>query len=153
MDELGHGISMFCVINRRSKDLFPRQLSETLVGLPPSYNRARNVYAMNAVLSHRRDSLLLQKINRQAARRPAAGIQAVEFPALRVPINQEEIAPNAVHHRLGDTEHSIGCNGRVNRRAPTRQNLSASLRRENMAGRDHSNVVDDHGTAGGTLLG
>src|SRR5213080_2253137 len=107
MDELGHGISMFCVINRRSKNLFPRQLSETLVGLTPSFNRARNGYAMNAVLRHRRDSLLLQKINRQAARCPAAGVQAVQFPALRVPINQEEIAANAVHHRLGDTEHSI----------------------------------------------
>src|SRR5207237_4817996 len=71
MDELGHGISMFCVINRRSKNLFPRQLSETLVGLTPSFNRARNGYAMNAVLRHRRDSLLLQKINRQAAWCPA----------------------------------------------------------------------------------
>ena len=144
---------MFCVINRRSKNLFPRQLSETLVGLTPSFNRARNGYAMNAVLRHRRDSLLLQKINRQAARCPAAGVQAVQFPALRVPINQEEIAANAVHHRLGDTEHSIGCNGRVNRRAPTRQNLRAGLRRENMAGRDDSMVVDDHGTSVGTLLG
>src|SRR5207245_7677672 len=86
MDELGHGISMFCVINRRSKNLFPRQLSETLVGLTPSFNRARNGYAMNAVLRHRRDSLLIQKINRQATRCPSAGVHVVQFPALRVSV-------------------------------------------------------------------
>src|SRR5437899_11607080 len=104
MDELGHGISMFCVINRRSKNFFPRQLSETLVGLTPSFNHARNGYAMNAVLRRRRDSLLLQKINRQSARCAAAGVQAVQFPALRVPINDEDIAASAIHHPLGDTK-------------------------------------------------
>src|SRR5438876_1092134 len=153
MNELRHGIPVLSMENRRSKKLPPRKLSETFVGLTPSFNRARNGYAMNTVLRHGRNSLLFREINRQAARRPAARIKAVEFAALRVPINQEEIAANAVHHRLGDTEHSIGCNGRVNRRAPTRQNLRAGLRRENMAGRDDSMVVDDHGTSVGTLLG
>src|SRR5207248_9424386 len=118
-----------------------------------SFNRRTNGYPYNTLPWQRRESPLLQKINRQAAWCPAAGVQAVQFPALRVPINQEEIAANAVHHRLGDTEHSIGCNGRVNRRAPTRQNLRAGLRRENMAGRDDSMVLDDHGTSVGTLLG
>src|SRR2546421_10698726 len=112
MDELGHGISMFCVINRGSKNLFPRQLSETLVGLTPSFNRARNGYAMYTVPRHGRNSLLLQKINGQAARRPAAGIQAVEFPALRVPINQQKIAAASVHHRLAVAQDSTSRNRR-----------------------------------------
>ena len=153
MDELGDGISVLSVENCRAKQLLPGKFSETLVGLTPSFHRARDGYAMNPILWHGRNPLLLEKISRQAARRPSAGIQAVKFPALGFPINEEEIAADSVHHGLSDAEHRIGRDSRINRRSAARQNLCARLRRENVTGGDDPAIADDHGATVGTFLG
>src|SRR5438552_18920175 len=111
MDELGHGISMFCVINRRSKNLFPRQLSETLVGLTPSFNRARNGYAMNAVLRHRRDSPLFQKIIHKPPGCPPAAVRPDRFPPLAAQLIRDGSPPIPFIH--GRVAPSPPCAGRA----------------------------------------
>src|SRR5438105_13868267 len=105
---------MLRVENRRRKQVLPGNASEALVRFAPSFHSAGDGYTVNALLRHRSDALLLEKINGQTTGRPAAGIQSVELVAFGLPINKEEIATNAVHHRLGDAKYCIGGNGSVN---------------------------------------
>src|SRR5580704_19062281 len=125
MDDLGHNVTVFGVINGWSKKIFPRHAPEALVGLAPSFNRARDGDAVNPVLGHRRNAVFCQKLDGKSTWRPAARIQAVEFASLRLPVNEKQITADSVVHRLGDAEHGIGSNRSVDRRPTLSEDLAS----------------------------
>src|SRR5262249_33010133 len=104
---------MLGVIDRRSKEGLPWKTAEALVRLAPSFDRTGNSDAVNAIARHSLDSLLVEEIDSQLARRPAAGVEAIELARLRVPVDQEQVASDAVHHRLQYTESCIGGDGGI----------------------------------------
>src|SRR5271165_1122439 len=76
--------------------------------LGPSIDHAWNCDGINTKLGHRRDAFLVEMVNRESLRCPAAGIQAVDLARLRLPINGKEIAAHAVGSRFGDVEYRVG---------------------------------------------
>src|SRR5262249_24112625 len=76
-------------------------LASKLVGqLLPTVYSAGYGNRMHAPLRHALESLLLQKLNAHAFRRPAAGIESVQLIGLRVINNREQVATDSIHHRL-----------------------------------------------------
>src|SRR5882757_2782809 len=113
MHHFWNRISMIGVEDCRREEILPGKATEALMSFAPSIDSARDSHAVNALVRHRSDALLLEEVDRQLARRPSAGVQAVEFAGFRVPIEKEEIAANAVHHWLGHAEDGIGRNGGI----------------------------------------
>ena len=87
-------------------------------------------------LRHLGMSLRLQQRRRQAGRRPAAGVEAVERAGLRVVDDGEQIAADAVRLRLDQAHDGVGRDGGVDRVAASLEDLHAGLRRERLAGGD-----------------
>ena len=79
----------------------------------------------------------------RARGRGARGVQARQLAGLRIPVEDEQIAADAVHHRLHHGQHGVGGDGGVDRGASARQNLRRGLRGQRLAGgrdpllRDH----------------
>ena len=67
-------------------------------------------------------------------------------------INCEQIAPNAVHHRLDYSEHGVGGNCGIDSGATTGQDLRSRLRCQRLAGGDDAAARDDHGSRVGAIL-
>ena len=135
---------MFGVINSRREEIFPGKLSKAVVGFGPAIHRAGDGDAVNAGLRHLQCALLFQIFDRESARRPSAGVQAVELAGLGVPVEQEQVAANSVHHGFGNAEHRVRRNGRVDGRTAPRQNLRPGLRSQGVAGGDDASVINDH---------
>ncbi len=127
LNNLRHRVAMLRVIDRGCEKVLPRQSSKTLVRLAPSFHHARHCDGLNTVLRHGGNSLLGQKFNGQLAWREPAGVESVKFAGLRVPIEQEEVAANSIHHGLGHAEHRVRRDSGVHRRATFGQHLRAGL--------------------------
>src|SRR4051794_25904670 len=121
--------------------------------LAPSINRAWNGDALHSLVRHRRDTSLLKKFNRKPARSPTTGIQPVELASLGLPINEEQVAAYAVHHRLRHAKNGVGSNRRINRRPPATEDLRPSLRRKILTRSRNAILSDNHGAAIGSFLG
>jgi hypothetical protein len=108
---------------------------------------------MNTLVRHGRDALLLEEVDGKLARRPSAGVQAVKFAGLGVPIEKEEIAADTVHHWFSHTEDGVRGNGCVDGGAATAEYVCAHLRGQILAGGRDAAAGYDHGAAVGAVLG
>ena len=81
-----------------------------------------------------RYSLALEEIDGQRFRSPAAGIQAVELSGFGVPVENHQIAADAIHHRLHHADHGICGDRGIRRRPASLQNLCRGGGGQGLAG-------------------
>ena len=88
--------------------------------------------------------LAARKSDGEAARRPAARVQAVDRAGLRVVVDDEQVAADAVAGRLHQADGGVGGDGRVDGVAAALENLHAGARRQRLArGDDPEGRRDD----------
>ena len=115
LDKFGNRVALLRIVDRGREEILPGKAPEALMSLAPSFDGAGHRDAVDAVLRHGSDTLLFEVLDRKLARRPSAGIEAVQFAALGIPVKEEEVTANAVHHGLGDTQHGVGSDCGVHR--------------------------------------
>src|SRR5208282_1194792 len=99
---------------------------------------------MNSHLRHLVDALALEEFYGETCGCPATCIQSVEFSGFRVVHDREEIAADAVHHRLDHAHGGICGYGRVNRVAAMGEDCGASLRGQRTFCGNNSTQADYH---------
>src|SRR5436190_20946116 len=107
MNDLWHSITMFTIVNGGQEEVFPGQSAKSFMCLAPAFHRARNGDTMDSVARHGCGSVLSKKLDGQFLWRPPARIQAIELAGLCLPVNEEKITADAVHHWLGNTKHGV----------------------------------------------
>jgi hypothetical protein len=73
--------------------------------LGPSFDRARNRDALNPIGRHFLETLTGKKRGCQAAGSRSGSIQAYVLPSSGVPIEDEQIPTQPIHHRLHHSKH------------------------------------------------
>jgi hypothetical protein len=118
--------------------------AEAFVERKIALRRAGHANRAPARLRHVLPSRADEPLARHGLRTPPAGIQTVQ---LSLPMHQNErVATQAVHHRLGDVHHRGDGDGRVHGIATVLENLQPDLGRQRLA-RCHHPMA---GTGGGT---
>ena len=130
-------------MDRGRQDLRERQFAEPPLQGVPSRNDPGHRDAVDAAPGHRLDVLSGEVLDVERFRRPAARVQTKELTCLRHKDDREEIAAHPVARRLHEADRRIGRDGRVNRVAPSFQNLNAGARGERLA-RGHDAVFGCH---------
>ena len=85
----------------------------------------------------------LQELRREARRRPAARVEAVELAGLRFVVDREQVAADAVVVRLDEAHHRVGRDRGIHRVAAALENLHAGPRRQRLARRDDAVLGGD----------
>ena len=129
-----------------------RQPPEFRVQLEPAVDRARHADRQQAQRWNRRAvqlrELRLQLLIAQPPRRPPGAIQAVEFPVLRAPHEGKQVAAHPAAHRFHQAERGVGRDRRVDGGAAGLERIEPDLRRERLAGADHTVRCDHLGACG-----
>ena len=150
-DPLRHGISVLGDLNRRGQHFIHFLFAEPVEQLLPSIDGAGNGDRLDPAHRHIAQALLAQPLDRLRGGRPAAGVQAIIFSALRVVHDREQIAADAVPHRRHHGHHGVRRNRRVHRVAAALQNRGARFRCQRRF-RGHNPGLRDHHRASLTAI-
>ena len=113
--------------NRRRQILRQLLPSKLVCQFLPAIHRARDGNRIYSLLRHAANSLLLQILDRQSFGRPSARVYPIQLVRLRVINNGEQIAADAVHHRLDHSHHRVRRNRRVHGIPATFENAHTCL--------------------------
>ena len=148
-DSLRHREPVLGVPNRRRQQLRERLGAESLPHRVPSRGHAGHGHRVDAALRHLLDALRCEEVDGQAGRRPAARVEAVDGAGLRLVVNDEEVAAEAVAGRLHQADGRVGGDRGVDGVAAALEDLHAGARRQRLARRDdperrrHHRSADD----------
>jgi len=95
------------------------------------------------LLTHLAKAQLVQRLDGEPFRRPAAGVQTVQLIGLCVIDNGEEVATDTIHHRRDHAHHRVRGNGCIDRIAAALQNPRSRLGRQGRFS-GHDAVARDH---------
>src|SRR5271170_7727528 len=96
--------------------------------LAPTIHDSGNGNAVNTLLWHLREALVIQILHGKSGRSPSAGIEAVKLVCPGIPVEQEQVASEPVHHWLGNAQHGVGGYRRIHGGSAARKYLNPSLR-------------------------
>ena len=131
---LGERESILRIVDGGCEQCVEWQSAEAAVqGVPPG-NRSRDIDGLDADRVDLGHAFGLEVIDGQRLRRPAAGVQAIEFAGLCLVVDGKEVSADTVDVGLDDAHDGVGRDGRVNGVAAFFENVGASLRGEKLRG-------------------
>src|ERR1700761_2800061 len=98
------------------------------------------------------DAFCFQAIDCQVFRSPTTGVESVELACLRVPVDGEQVATDAVHHRFGHAENRVRRNAGVDGGSALLQDACAGLGGLHVAGGHDAVGRNHHGAAVGAVF-
>ena len=146
-DHFRHREALLGVVDRRRQQLGERLGAEPLAHRVPAGHHAGHGHRVDAALRHLLDALGGEELRRQPGRRPAAGVQPVHGAGLRLVVEDEEIAAEAVAGRLHQADGGVGGNGGVDGVAAALEDLHAGAGRQRLAGGDDAERRRHHRAA------
>ncbi len=114
--------------NGRSQIIGEFSASEAVGKFLPAVDDARHGDGVYALLGHIAETLLVQEFRCKGFRRPAAGVQSIEFVGFGIVDDDEQIAADAVHHRGDHAHHGVGGDGGIDSVAAVFEDLHPGLR-------------------------
>ena len=141
-DDVGDGKSFLRILNRGGQQLRELERPEPRVELVPTVDAPGDRPREHTFTRDEFHPFLLEDFAVVGVGTAAAGVEAVKFLRLVVPINAEQVAPHPAAHRLGEAQHGIGGNGRVGRRSARLENVEPDLGRQRHARRDNAVTGD-----------
>ena len=137
--------------NRRCKQRLPRQLAVPLVHRLPTPHTPRHRHRMNPRRVHLLEALRLQRRDGHRLRGGPGGVEAGDLAGLGVAVHHKQIAANAAHHRLHQTQDGVGGNRRIDGVTPLPEDLGAGLRSQHLASSDDAASGNHHRPAMRTI--
>ena len=143
-DALGQREAVLGVVDGRREQLRERLGAEPRAHRIPSGHDAWHRHRVDAALRHRLVAFRREEVDGQSRRRPAARVEAVDRAGLRLVVEDEQVAADAVAGRLHQADGGVGGDGGVDRVAAALENLHAGARGQRLAGGDDAEGRGDH---------
>src|SRR6476646_7075307 len=140
-------VTMVSIVNGRNEKIFPRELTETLMGLAPAIHGSWNGDTVNAFVRHAVKTFTIEIRRREFLRRPSTGVEPIKLAGPGIPIDEEEVTTNSVHHGFSYAKQGVGSDGCIHCRSAAGEYLGAGLGSQIVTAGNNATVSDDHGPA------
>ena len=136
-DDLGHREPLFGVGDRRCEEFAERPGAEARREFVPAVERPGDGYDERPAPRHPVEAPGAHRLRGGLRAGPPGGVQAVEGPGLRLPVEREQVAADPAHHRLHHIQHRGGGEGGVHRVPAVAQDQQSGGGGQRLAGGDH----------------